>query len=238
MKMTNNLLTLRKPADYYSLPLLSNSGIAAFEAKLHELPAFSVSQQTLRKGQLVHLATYQPEDFQKCPEVLGYANSEAQIQANWKLLGEVRNLSDIAKATPIIKTYLGHKKAQFEQDIFCLIQLPDGRKVPVKIKPDAMIPGHINDLKTTACSTREQFLEKFIEYKYFRQAWLYMTGTGCKNFTFLGVSKTKLGTTFLVDMKDHKKEVKEAGEVVLDLIRCYLERHPDYIRKSMLLFNP
>lgn len=227
----NSPLQLRKKADYYSLPLISNSGLSQFYAKLFELPAFSVSAATLRKGQLVHQATYEEGEFHCCPEFTAYCKKEADGKTE-SLIWEVERLAAIARSSPIIAFYLKHKLAQFEVDWFALI---DG--VPVKVKPDAMIPNHLNDLKTTACQSRDEFISYFDEYGYFRQAAMYLEATGCKNFTFLGVSKTRLGNTFLVDVKDFKKQMKDAREEVHERIRLYVKHNPKYIQESLKLFK-
>lgn len=231
--MTNRLQPKRGTADnYYAVPLLSNSGLSAFRAKLLGEPTFSVAEATLRKGQLVHLATYQPREFERSPEFVSLLPGQVGTAQNRAVINECLKLSGIARSTPLLKMLLRNPAAIVEEDIYCLLN-----KVPFKIKPDLRIPNHINDLKTTACRTRDEFIACFEQYGYWRQAWLYMEGTGCKNFTFLGVSKTVVGNTFLVSSKDFKKEIREAGKEALELIRLYLERHPDYVSKSLKLFK-
>jgi hypothetical protein len=230
--MMNKPLQLIKPADYYTVDLLSNSGLSKFEAKIYDLPGFNVNPATLRKGSLTHLATYQQEEFFKESEAIDFLLHKSP--SNDTLVREVLRLSEVARNTPMVQYFLKNAATIYEQDFYCLIN-----GIPFKVKPDAMLQiraGFINDLKTTACRTREEFLSKFEEYKYWRQAWLYLKGTGCANFSFLGVSKTRPGTTFLVDVKNHKKEMKEAGEEALELLDMYVKLHPNYISNSLKLF--
>lgn len=243
MKMTNSpafpvSLKLKKPTDYYAVDLLSNSGLTQFNAKIYDLPGMTASPATLRKGQLLHHACYEEDVFQATPEAKMFVDGRGvtadELKANDDMIRHVLALSKVAKNTPMLQYFLKHKAAQFEKDFYCLIN-----GVPFKVKPDAMIQeksGYINDLKSTACKTREDFIDACTNYNYWRQAWLYLTGTGCKHFSFLGVSKSAVGKTFLVDVKNHKKEMKEAGEEALELIAMYCKLHPNYISKSLKLF--
>jgi hypothetical protein len=212
-------LNLITPTDYYQLPVLNNSGLSEFRNKLFGLPSFNVSEKTLRTGQLVHLAVYQPHLF---------ASVGAAERTN-----DIYKLASCARKCNVLQSFLKNPKTLFEADIYSLWN----DLVPIKVKPDAHVPklyGH--DLKTTATKTRLDFLDKFTEYGYWRQAYFYGTATGCKNYFFTGVSKAN-GSTFLVDVSQHKAEMKQAKIEVEELIKMYIEQYPKYIPQARKLFH-
>jgi hypothetical protein len=212
-------LSLITPADYYSVPVLNNSGLSDFRNKLLGLPSFNVSPKTLRTGSLVHAAVYQPHVFNEAP---------AAERTN-----EIYKLASCARTCRVLQSFLKHPKVLFEQDVYALW----GGKVPVKVKPDAYIPGVMgHDLKTTATRTKAEFVAKFDEYGYWRQAGFYMAGTGCKHYFFTGVSKAN-GNTFLVDVSQYKAEMKQARVELAELIRLYVEHYPKYIPNAKKLFH-
>jgi hypothetical protein len=208
-------LELRKPTDYYDVPVLNNSGLSQFRAKLLGLPSFNVSEATLRKGQLVHLAVYQP-----------------LLLPAEELSSEITKLAVYAKKCRTLQAFLSDPRTVYEQDTYALWE----GKVPVKVKPDARLPIMGHDLKTTACKTRLDFLDKFGEYGYWRQAYFYRTVTGCKHYFFTGISKANFNT-FLVDVSQFKVEMKQAKEEVHELIKLYVQQYPKYPQTALQLFN-
>lgn len=207
-------LTLTTPTDYYQVPVLNNSGLSAFRAKLLGLPSFNVSEATLRKGQLVHLAVYQPH----------------LLPAN-ETNGEILKLALNAKKCRTLASFLADPRCRFEEDTYALWE----GKIPVKVKPDARLPIMGHDLKTTACKTRLDFLDKFDEYGYWRQAYFYATVTGCKYYFFTGISKANF-STFLVAVSDFKAQMRQAKEEVHELIKLYVQQYPKYPSQAKSLF--
>jgi hypothetical protein len=208
------LLTLATPTDYYQVPVLNNSGLSAFRNKLLGLPSFNVSEATLRKGQLVHLAVYQPELL---PMQEGVA--------------EILKLAAYAMKCRVLQSFITDPKTVFEQDVYALWE----DRIPVKVKPDARRGNAGHDLKTTATKTRLDFLDKFDEYGYWRQAYFYRTVTGCKHYFFTGISKVNFNT-FLIDVSQHKAEMKQAKEEVHELIKLYVQQYKSYPTESRKLF--
>jgi hypothetical protein len=212
-------LNLLVSKDYYQVPVLNNSGLSDFRNKLFGLPSFNVGAQTLRTGQLVHLAVYQPHLF----------NQMAAAERT----NDIYKLASCARKCSVLQTFLKNPKTLYEQDIYALW---DGL-VPVKVKPDAHVPklyGH--DLKTTATKTKAEFVEKFEQYGYWRQAAFYSAVTGCKGYFFTGVSKAN-GNTFLIDVSQYKAQMKQGKIEVAELIRLYVEQYPKYIPKARTLFH-
>lgn len=208
------LLTLKAPTDYYQVPVLNNSGLSAFRNKLLGLPTFNVSAETLRKGQLVHLAVYQPELLPS------------------PAAAEILKLAAYAMKCRVLQSFITDPKTLFEQDVYALWE----DQIPVKVKPDARRGNAGHDLKTTATKTRLDFLDKFEEYGYWRQAYFYRTVTGCKHYFFTGISKVNFNT-FLIDVSQHKAEMKQAKDEVHELIKLYVQQYPSYPITSRALFE-
>lgn len=63
--------------------------------------------------------------------------------------------------------------------------------LPMRGKPDLLARGlnMIEDLKTTNCTTQEQFEKSCLKYDYFRQGALYMRLYGINRFILVGISK-------------------------------------------------
>lgn len=209
------LLTLKAPADYYQVPVLNNSGLSAFRNKLLGLPTFKVSEATLRKGQLVHLAVYQPH-----------------LLPAEETTSEILKLAAYAMKCKVLGKFITDSRTVFEEDIYALWE----GKIPVKVKPDARLIKDGHDLKTTATKTRLDFLDKFSEYGYWRQAYFYRTVTGCKHYFFTGISKVNFNT-FLIDVSQYKAEMKQAKEEVHELIKLYVQQYPSYPITSRALFE-
>jgi hypothetical protein len=207
-------LQLINPTNYYEVPVLNNSGLSAFRNKLLGLPSFNVSEATLRKGQLVHLAVYQPH-----------------LLPAEETTGEILKLAAYAMKCRVLQSFITDKATVFEEDIYALWQ----DRIPVKVKPDARKGNSGHDLKTTATKSRLDFLDKFEEYGYWRQAYFYRTVTGCKNYFFTGISKVNF-TSFLVDVSQFKPQMKQAKAEVHELIKLYEEQYPSYPLTARKLF--
>lgn len=61
--------------------------------------------------------------------------------------------------------------------------------VAIKFTPDANSKTKVIDLKTTACRSLKDFVQKAFEYGYFRQGKTYLLATGCKEFYIIGIQK-------------------------------------------------
>lgn len=77
------------------------------------------------------------------------------------------------------------------------------------------------DLKSTACRTKEQFIEKAIEYGYINQGFTYKEIEKLKMFFFIGVTKEKKPKVFILCLTDHKEELEYAKNEVEFLLYFY-----------------
>lgn len=205
-------------SQYYSNPIISNSGLGGFYNKLTDAKAMNAKPETLFFGQLMHLGLYEAE---------AYANTPKTLPA--KLQAQCERMIAAGRKTPVLSGFLKDKRTVFEKPFYAIIN-----GVPVKVKPDAFIPnsrlGH--DAKSTAKTTLEGCLESMEEFRYWRQAALYTDATGGKNWLFTFITKSEPCKTFLVDCSKHKDKIKEGREEYQELLKLYAEMHPDYISKA------
>jgi hypothetical protein len=72
--------------------------------------------------------------------------------------------------------------------------------------------GLIADIKTTSGKTLQDCLKSCKMYGYFRQAIVYMTLAGAKDFIFIFVTKSTPHRIFFINVNDYPKEMEEARE--------------------------
>lgn len=88
------------------------------------------------------------------------------------------------------------------------------------------------DLKTTTCRSLEHFVEKAIEYGYFRQGKTYKVGGNLKEFYFIGISKEEPHNIYILDVNKYAHEEKYAGkelEFLLYFYKNYGKITPEYL---------
>ena len=153
--------------DYFGVPFLSNSTIKGGVMK--------ASAATLRTGQLFHLNVYEPPLFDASEEAKAHdlQKTSTGIRTgveNSKMIRLVKRMGRAARANPIVLHFLNSKKAQFEREFFCYIQVPGIKEpVPFKMKADGLLYNDeqhttclaLQDLKSTSCRTLAEFLAVF-----------------------------------------------------------------------------
>lgn len=72
--------------------------------------------------------------------------------------------------------------------------------------------GLIADIKTTSGKTQADCIKSCIMYGYFRQAIVYMTLAGAKDFMFIFITKSTPHKIFFVNVKDYPNEMEAARE--------------------------
>jgi hypothetical protein len=209
-------IQLINPDFYYTNPIISNSGLGSFKSKLIGTQGMKAGFATLLFGQLMHMAIYEPEEYNK-----------AEKMPSDKLTRQCERMAEAARKTPVLAGFLKDKRTVYEKPYYAIIN-----GVPVKVKPDALLGKIGHDAKSTACRTFDEFISKFVEYGYWRQAALYMDATGGRNWLFTGITKSEPHKTFLVDCSKFKAEVKAGRIEYLELLRLYVQYHPDYLKKA------
>lgn len=79
----------------------------------------------------------------------------------------------------------------------------------------------IGDIKTTSARTKTECIKSCIKYGYFRQAIVYMTLAGARNFVFIFVTKATPHKVFLIDVNDYGKEMAAAREELRFLLHFW-----------------
>jgi hypothetical protein len=225
---TKILPLVKKPADYFATPVISNSYLSNGGVPL------DVKESTLRFGTLLHAAVYEPLVWIETPEFRAFtAGENAMLPGistdNDKIVRKVCAMKANAEKCPVLGHFLRDPDTRFELDTFALLY----GLVPVKVKLDAKLNRNGHDLKSTSCRTRAEFLSHFHEYGYWRQAVLYKTVHGLKDFFFTGVSKFPPHPTFLVDTGSFKADMKHAKGELEALILAHLESNPNYIAEAL-----
>lgn len=229
-------------ADYFAAPVLSNSSLKGAILK--------ASADTLRTGQLLHLAVYEPDLFKASSEYKAFPNTNPVAYKRMQL---VLRMADAARKNPLVSHFLEHPAAVFEKEFWVLIThipgLPKNTAVPFRMKADALLyhtpktkgkplpaPTYCKagqDLKSTSARTKAEFLAVFEEYGYWDQAATYQLITGARKFYFIGVTKSEPHQTFTVSVSDYPAEMKAAKARLAPRICAHLEANPDWLAKSL-----
>lgn len=90
------------------------------------------------------------------------------------------------------------------------------------------------DLKGTSCTSEAEFKKKSREFDYFRQAALYLTTPGVKEFEFIGQSKKGGHELFFLNALDYPELLREGKEELHILIDTHLvlRRHFEYLQRN------
>jgi hypothetical protein len=81
--------------------------------------------------------------------------------------------------------------------------------------------GLIADIKTTSGKSQKDCIKSCKMYGYFRQAIVYMTLAGAKDFVFIFVTKSAPHKIFFVDVKNYPKEMAAAREELKFLLHFW-----------------
>lgn len=88
------------------------------------------------------------------------------------------------------------------------------------------------DLKGTKCESEKDFIKKSREYDYFRQAALYLSAPGIKEFEFIGQSKGAGHSLYFLNVHDYPHLLQEGKDELNHLIDIHLVLRKHYERKK------
>lgn len=235
------ILTTRPAPDYYAVPVLSTSAIKQVRP---DYIGMSAKPETLRFGQLLHLAVYEPHKLLGTPEFAAHHQGQPSSATR-----QINRMVQACRSNPLLNTLLGAKNVQYEQEIFSLLTVPGlDEPVPYKMKAD-LLQYHTTkprnpiiapvtrcklgqDLKSTSARTFEEFVAACTKFDYWLQAYAYMLVTGAKEFYFTGVTKSEPHKTFTVDVSKYPAEMAAAAKVFPMLVRRYVEQNPRYVQEA------
>ena len=166
------------------------------------LKAEEVVTPALRMGRLVHMATLEPQVFDRTVRVMpecdrrtkeGKAIAEAfaaTLRPDEECVkqDEMNLILSIAESAQvgIERVCSGTTGARLKENgIFSTYQ-----GIEIKGRPDLVVDGElVLDVKTTTSASVDDFARDVWKYRYFLQAAWYLQLTGCKRFFFVAVEK-------------------------------------------------
>lgn len=105
--------------------------------------------------------------------------------------------------------------------------------VKIKFTPDAHGRKVMIDLKTTVCSSLNEFKKKAFEYGYFRQGRTYGTALHISEYWIIGIQKTPPYKVFLILLTEHKEDVHYVDRELQFLLYFYkYYGKPNFKRKK------
>jgi hypothetical protein len=185
---------------YFDVDHVSNSSLGAFKRFLNGEPEFQCKQETLDEGSLMHLAAFEKEKY-----IIHPNHPHPRID----------NMIVELEKNMIYRFMRFHAEAKIEHEYYFRCKFTGAM---VKAKVDLRLFNSLADLKGTSCTTQDSFKASVTAYDYNRQAALYMDGTGCKTFTFFGLSKKHPHKTFTRSFNSTDKEIQAGREEYIYLI--------------------
>lgn len=207
--------------DYFDHPYISNSKLSAFGAELGILPSFEASEEkrleAFRFGTLFDL--YETE-----PERIDYLNGKligTDYRFYQKDISKVKIMSKHLRQSTVYNRLLS-LNPDFQKEIYKEnFTLDNVNFINFKAKLDLFLPGLVIDLKTTDCTSQNQFENTCEMFGYFRQMLFYMALTESKKSVLIGVSKINY-KVFTVHFSENHPKYQETMETCRMLIFKYL----------------
>lgn len=207
--------------NYFDHPFVSNSKLTAFGYELGILPSFEVSEEkrfeAFRFGTLFDL-------FETEPERLDYLNGKLVGTEHSFTKDDMKKIKIMSKNLhnhPLYKQILS-LNPNFQKEIYKENFTLDGINfIDFKAKLDLFLPNLVIDLKTTDCTSQNQFENICEMFGYFRQMLFYMALTNAKKSVLIGISKLNY-KVFALHFSENHPKYKETMEVCRMLIFKYL----------------
>lgn len=176
---------------------VSNSWLGKFKRFLNDEPDFIASEETLSFGSLFHTASLETHLYDEGKNKI-IENMREALRKNIAY-GFIRN----------------HKDTKIEHEHYRRCKVTG---VMVKMKIDLQLYSSQADIKSTACTTSDGFIDACAKYDYHRQAAFYMDQAGGESFTFFGVQKKYPYKVFTRVYTKNGSHIKEGREEYLYLI--------------------
>lgn len=192
--------------DYFKKPGVSNSFLGNLKNLLQGKPLFNVRKETLDFGSQLHECLLEPHKY----------TAKVHTPEYQKNVHKIAEMKKSARKNALLCILLDSPDTQFEKEEFfeCM-------GIACKMKADMIKHTIVGDLKTTDAVTREQFLEKAIEYGYMRQGAFYLDGTGCKRFMLFAISKRSPYPTFTYVLDHDDAQIEIGREEYKNLLQVY-----------------
>jgi len=195
--------------DYYSIEnRVSNSFLSEFKRTLTG-ERTSYNQEALHFGSGLHCMLLEPHKF----DPTDYTGKDRM-----KMMYMVNSIR--SNADP--KYLVGEKEKEYMYDYMDL---------PCKLKADIVGDDFVCDIKTTATTNIEAFMEQALKFDYHRQAAWYLDCPAVKasKFVFVAVSKSAPHPVFVWELDKHDTIIETGREEYKLLI--------DYIKQDKALMS-
>jgi hypothetical protein len=197
--------------DYYKIDAISNSKLSQVKAILYGGPLpQQASPDAFEFGRQFHEAVLEPEKYK-----LNLLLHKSYDEYKWT----IREMVKSVKKNALLTKFLSDPDCKIELEH--LFQEPR-YLMPCKAKFDIKVRRVISDLKTTDCTTREEFEAKIIEYGYHRQGAFYMDGGEADRFYIFAVSKKYPHNTFTYCFNTNEQVIETGRTEIEYLIDEYL----------------
>ena len=179
---------------------ISNSYLSVLERELYGKPQLSFNNRALVFGGELHKRLLKPKE----------KKHKLSIEEEALLIRMMDSLKSDKKLTQQMRGAILER---------VMIQEVAGQRVKVIL--DIEKRKKSQDIKTTSCTSENQFLTKCREYHYFTQAWLYTEARKLKQFEFVAISKKKACPIFRVLAQDYPILLQEGEDRGRRLIEVY-----------------
>jgi hypothetical protein len=196
--------------DYFDLDLVSNSRLNIVYNIVHGMANSPISKENAEFGRLLHEYVFEPENYD--------CNNEYHER--------VRAMGEAAKKNVVLKMVLANKATKKEMSHFFT---HERTMQHCKIKVDSLLYTTVYDLKSTTCTSEEDFRSCMVQYGYHRQAAFYMDPLDCKRMVFIAVNKKHPYATFTIALDETDPLISQGRKE----IEFLMDEHAKMINKGV-----
>lgn len=206
------MLPEQQEQNYFKKRRVSNSLLGEVKRELLGLPALNNFSPALREGSIMHKLILERQNF----NFRDYSGKERM---------KAMRLENALDAVCPPETLQGEKEVEYMYEYL-------GWKCKMKIDIVDPISGMVTDLKSTRCTTQEEFIGSIIDYDYWRQGAWYLDAPpivelGINIFRIVAVCKVDPYPVF-VFIVNRDADRLEDGRNDYKSILSYLDDDPRY----------
>lgn len=172
---------------------VSNSQLGSLQELIYGKEKPDNIQEIYDFGNLFDSVVTEEEKFDSSTNIM--TDQQREVLFEEYLVEKAMLMKEAVESDPMFKLIMESAKKQHV--IYRKAQNIDWNgfsfKLPIRVKMDLYVQhaSLVVDLKSTACTTRKQFVASIQHFNYDRQAAFYLDASKCNKFLFIGVSKTK-----------------------------------------------
>jgi hypothetical protein len=203
---------------YYDLDYVSNSRLNVVWNMIHGHAIKPANPENFKFGGLFHERSLEPENYDAGNEY------HERVTAMHKAAGN--NI--------VFKSVLENPNTRKE---YAFYFMHERTKQMCKMKVDATLLSSVYDLKTTACTSIEEFKISMIEYGYHRQAAFYLDPLDAKRFVFIPINKKHPYKTFTFPLMYNDPIVQQGREEIEMLMDEHLRMVREGVNFQKLMYS-